>query len=200
MKIEESPDVKKLAQEIISEWHKPLADLKIAYFFRAKAGKSGDKVVAGKCIRVDDRNWLLHGYDILIEIAKDVWSKAKPDFRRAIVDHELTHIYAELDAAGKIVRDADGRAQVALRERDVQEFAGILRRHGAYTDDLIRFLDAFQRRCEEQQELDLDDQEAEKDADATKVMISSPGMGSVETTVGAIHKAAKPARRHEATT
>lgn len=135
-----------LGLQIIKAYRPKLEHLKICYMFRPEASISGDKTVAGRCIRVDDRHWAIHHYDFLIEIALDVWSQANDDFKRALMDHELGHIGMELTEEGGPIRDeSTGRLKVRCKMHDIEEFEDVLERHGAYHKKLREFLDAFAR-------------------------------------------------------
>jgi len=144
---EESGNLKTLANVLVGKHHPALKSLKIAYEFREEAAVSNGKVIAGKCIRVDDRNWILHGYDIIIEIARDVWDEATSQFQIAVLDHELTHIGVRIEETGEEQRDPKtDRIKTFIRLHDIEEFSSVLERYGEYHADLRAFLEAFARR------------------------------------------------------
>ena len=152
-KYEESINLRNLAENLIKEHHENLKVLKIAYEFRDEAAISNGKVVAGKCIRVDDRNLTLHGYDVIIELAKDVWSEATNKYQTAIMDHELSHIGIRFEEDGEPSRDpSSNRIKVFLRHHDIEEFAAVLERYGDYHADLREFLKAFERSKNKEEE------------------------------------------------
>ncbi len=62
----------------------------------------------------------------LMEIAWDTWQALSGPQRIALVDHELTHIGQDGEIVG----------------HDVEEFAEIIGRHGAWKPDLTAFLEA----------------------------------------------------------
>ena len=136
-----------LGHEIIAAHRPHLADLKICYMFRDEAAVSEGRVVTGMCARADDRNWTVHGNDMIIEIARDVWNEApSDDFRRAIMDHELGHVGVRLDSDGSLMVDGKtGRAKTFCRKHDIEEFEDVLERHGAYHFALRKFLVAYGR-------------------------------------------------------
>lgn len=143
-------ELEAVAQPILEKSHSYLKMIKIAYMFREEGAVSEGKVVAGMAVKVDDRNWTLHKYDALIEIAKDVWAEASDNFRNALMDHELSHIRIRFDDQGSIVMDEKtNRIKVFLARHDIEEFEGVLTRHGAYHKDLRSFLNAFIQRKEE---------------------------------------------------
>lgn len=73
--------------------------------------------------------------DYIIEIVIDLWNGHTPPDQERILDHELCH------ALG---RDEKGRYRIR-RRHDVEEFDDILRRHGAWTPQLERFVGIAQQ-------------------------------------------------------
>ena len=145
-KYSESTDLKNLADTLLDKHHSALKVLKICYEYRDEASVSNGKVIAGRCCRVDDRIYVIHGYDVIIEIAKDVWDEATDNFRVAILDHELSHIGIRFEEDGNPSRDpSSDRIKVYLKHHDIEEFADVLERYGAYHAALRSFIDAFAR-------------------------------------------------------
>lgn len=150
---EESVNLKNLGEALIEKHHPGLAHIKIAYEFRDEATISNGKVIAGRCIRVDDRNLILHDNDVIIEIAKDVWSEATDNFQTAIMDHELSHIGIRFEEDGEPARDPkSNRIKIYLEHHDIEEFADVLERYGDYHVALRDFLKAFERNKKNQAE------------------------------------------------
>lgn len=139
-------DLEALGTEIIHSTRPYLGHVKIAYMFRPEAAVSDDKVIAGMCIRVDDRNRVIHDQDFIIEIAKDVWEDATQEFRRALMDHELGHAGIRMDENGDVIYDEKtNRPKTYIKKHDIEEFEDVLERHGAYHKALRQFLEAFAR-------------------------------------------------------
>jgi len=132
-----------LGNAIIAANRPGLVDAKICYMFREKASITRDKVIAGRCIRVDDRNYSIHKYDFLIEIAMDLWQEANDDFKKALMDHELGHAGIVRDENGELELDDKGRIRTYVNLHDIEEFSDVLARHGAYHEALRQFLQAF---------------------------------------------------------
>lgn len=131
--------------------HENLKMLKIGYMFRDEAPVSDGRCTAGMAIHVDDRNWAIHKLDALIEISRDIWEAASPQFREALMDHELSHLQVVMEEEGTPAMDeGTGRLRTRIRKHDIEEFASVLKRHGAYHENLRDFLDAFAKRKEEQ--------------------------------------------------
>lgn len=137
-------ELEELAAQVIKERRPELSMLSICYLFRGEAAVSNDKVVAGMCIKVDDRNWTIHKHDFLIEIAKDVWDEASDLFRDAIMDHELGHCGIRMEGPNEPrIDEKTGRLRVYIIPHDIEEFADVLERHGDYHAALREFLNSF---------------------------------------------------------
>jgi hypothetical protein len=142
-----SGELTELGTQVLKEFHPGLEPLSIMYLFRPEAVVTDGKVVAGCVVRIDDRNWSMHQIDAFVEIAKDVWDEASPDFRRALMDHELSHIEIKRTGDGEVVRDRkSNRILYSLKRHDIEEFTGVLKRHGDYHEALRQFLEAFAQR------------------------------------------------------
>lgn len=142
-----APEVETIAKEIIQKHRPYLGHVKITYMFRPEGSVTDDKVIAGMCVRVDDRNRSVHDYDFIIEIAKDVWDEAPTEeFKTALVDHELGHAGIRMDEEGDVRYDEKtNRPKTYIKKHDIEEFEDVLDRHGAYHKALRNFLDAFAR-------------------------------------------------------
>lgn len=90
-------------------------------------------------------------FDYVIVLNKEVWED--PEFSRekklALLDHEMCHTAPALDADGDKVRDTKGRLCWRVRGHDIEEFRGIVERHGTYKRDLEMFAQALLRRKKE---------------------------------------------------
>jgi len=147
MKFTQDKELKNLADAIIEEHRPNLRMLSICFLFRDVATVTDGKTIVGRCVRVDDRNWSVHKKDVIIEIGKDIWDEASPDFQKAIMDHELGHIGLELDEDGTVVMDEKTlRIKIRLHRHDIEEFEDVLARHGAYHKDLRSFLNTWAQR------------------------------------------------------
>lgn len=157
-----------LATDIIKTDRPYLGVVKITYMFRPEAAMSDGKVTAGMCIRVDDRNWAVHKHDFIIEIAYDVWTEATPEFRRALMDHELGHVGIRFEEDGHAKEDEKtGRIRTYCKHHDIEEFEDVLERHGPYHKSLRSFLIAFAKhkinKKKEAEAAQKRDQETEKE-------------------------------------
>lgn len=120
---------------VVIKEHRPgLAIAAICYMFRAEAAITDDKVIAGMCVRVDDRNYTIHSFDFVIEIARDLWEEATDQFRTALIDHELGHVGIRYDEDGEPIRDPNtDRLKTYTKRHDIEEFEDVLERHGHTT-------------------------------------------------------------------
>jgi hypothetical protein len=133
-------DVKAIAESLIEEFHPHIGDLTVLYVFRSEHSEENGKVVLGKARKVSGLNaylaWrhLVEDEDregapvssfYVVEIAADTWLALTGPQRIALVDHELSHI------------GADG-----LVSHDVEEFRGVIERHGLWRPALEEFIEA----------------------------------------------------------
>jgi hypothetical protein len=133
-------EVKAIAETLIADFHQHIGDLTVLYVFRSEHAEENGKVVLGKARKVSGLNaylaWrhLVEGSDregapvssfYVVEIAADAWAALTGPQRLALVDHELSHI------------GADG-----LISHDVEEFRGVIERHGLWRPALEEFIEA----------------------------------------------------------
>ncbi|HEY7030075.1 MAG TPA: putative metallopeptidase [Thermomicrobiales bacterium] len=144
-------EVEKIATDLIRKvpQHKPLADVRVEYVFRAEATRSKGKLVLGKARLVSGLNAFLAGQIdgafFVVEVARNTWDRLTPSQRRALVDHELMHFIVD--------EDADGNYRLALRGHDLEEFADVIKRHGFWRSEVAVFSDVVA----EQMSLALDE-------------------------------------------
>lgn len=119
---EASQEVINIAQDLVEQHHKHLQDVRIGFVFRSEAQVLKGRAVLGKCSNVSDKMKPLLDLDFLIWIAKDEYKKMDEERRRALIDHELSHIGIDL----------------TLQGHDVEEFHAIIERYGLWTYDLMK--------------------------------------------------------------
>lgn len=124
--------VEAVAQQLIPLYHPELATARIRYIYVDKASAKNGKPVAGKVRRISGSLEYLLDTDFLVEVALDQWNEKTDTQRQALVDHLLERCTGEED-------DKTGDMKWTTREPDVAEFTAILRRHGAWNDDLAGF-------------------------------------------------------------
>ncbi len=126
--------VENLANSLIGTHHPELATATIRYIFKEKASSKGGKVVLGTVKKMSDLQKFLieNNPDFLMEIPLDAWNEMDAAKRTALVDHLLERCTGEED-------EQTSEMKWKTREPDVHEFSSILRRHGAWTEDLSNF-------------------------------------------------------------
>lgn len=134
-------EVREIATKYINEYHSHLANAPIEYLFNAKTVLKKGKEVLGEIKLVTGLNAFLITRDyaepqeqiFVMIISKSAWDLLadKPQYREAIVDHELQHANRDLDTGA-----------LSLLPHDIEEFNDIVRRHGAWKQDIANFLKA----------------------------------------------------------
>lgn len=134
-----APEVEQVAKPIIASHYPDLAGVDIVYVFRDKAKKHGDKIVEGTCMVKQGLDAMLafglnSSADVqffVIEIAKDLWDDAPPDYREYLVDHELAHTRVER---------SNGARKLSTVTHDIEEFGAVIQRHGIMSPEHSKFL------------------------------------------------------------
>jgi hypothetical protein len=130
--------VEELATKLIAPYHPELATARIKYIWIETAGMKSGRPVLGKVRKVSGAFEYLLELDFMVEIALDKYNELTPTQRTALVDHLLERCYGEEN-------EKDGTMAWKVREPDVQEFASILQRHGAWNEELNGFVSIAQR-------------------------------------------------------
>lgn len=135
-----APEIEAIAVDIISDVdeYSALANVEVRYVWRDPAATSKGRVVLGKARKITGLNAVLasaHDPDLglfVIEIAEDTWLHLTLDQQRALVDHELAHLYVGFD-------DETGEMVLSIVGHDVEEFHSVVRRHGTWRPELRDF-------------------------------------------------------------
>lgn len=129
-----------MAREIIALHHDHLAHAAIAWMWHStgnpeKPWASKGRVIFGKARKATAFESAINGepLDFVIELNWDIWGRLPPEKQRALIDHELSHCGFELDE--------DGAVNYTMRPHDIEEFSGVLARHGAWTVDLEQMIE-----------------------------------------------------------
>lgn len=127
-----------IGKRLIKEHHTHLLGVRVEYVFRDKAAKSKGKVKLGTARKMGGLNaWLATDVDeratepeefFVIELAEDEWADLTDQQRVALVDHELSHCWAEVDDDGEVV--------LAVKTHDLEEFVDVVRRHGLWRPEV----------------------------------------------------------------
>lgn len=144
-----APAVERIARELIAKEHSHLSDIDITYLFVDPPAKSKGAMVMGSArivsglaayliarpgLTAEIADMGVDGTDysiFVIEIAEIVWSHLEEWQRRALVDHELSHCWAGENERGEF--------KLATRGHDVEEFQGVIARHGMWKPELKDF-------------------------------------------------------------
>lgn len=95
-------------------------------------------------VKVDDRNHIYSGKDVIIEVARDIWDRLDDDLREVLVSHELCHIGVELDDKGATVLTPNGRPKVFLKHHDVEEFSAVIENFGDTYKEFRKVVEAME--------------------------------------------------------
>jgi len=126
--------VQLLANSLIAQFHPHLATARVRYVYREKAAKRGSRLVPGAVRKLGGALEYLLEADFLVEVALDVWNTQDENQRRAIIDHLLSQCKGEED-------EKTGDMKWGKRHPDVQEYAEVLHRNGAWHPDLANFVE-----------------------------------------------------------
>ncbi len=139
-KWERRPDVEKVVEHCVQRWHGHLATANIVALARPKPGKKDGREIWASIKIASPKEQILYsdhgeGIDYILVVAKSVWFRLPNEKRIALVDHELCH------AAGF---DFESE-KWTVRGHDVEEFARVIERHGAWTESVRAFIEVAQR-------------------------------------------------------
>lgn len=129
-----APEVGEIASELIPQYHAHLKGLRIDYAFRSDWWKSKGKLVYGKAMLITGHNaYLATRHDqrppdkfFFVAICGVYWLGMSESERRALVDHELCHCWAE-------------HGELSILPHDVEEFRSVIERHGLWSPDVRSF-------------------------------------------------------------
>jgi hypothetical protein len=122
------------------------ARIAMAWRIRNKADPDGH-IVLGKCVKVSDLNKEFADFDFIIVLNKEYWLEFDDKQKLALVDHELCHAAPKVsDETGEHIHDERGRKVWRIAKHDLEEFLGIVRRHGCWKRDLERFAEAIEKK------------------------------------------------------
>lgn len=80
--------------------------------------------------------------DFLIILDRAYWLDSPPIAREILVYHELKHCTQKVDGFGTPRFHRDGTPMWGLIGHDVEEFSATVRRYGAYSDEIQKFIEA----------------------------------------------------------
>ena len=109
------------------------------YLFVSEASKKGGHELLGRVRKISGLMQHVVDKDFLIEIPSPKWNELASEARTALVDHLLERCMGEEDDKNA------NQMKWSLREPEVQEFASILDRHGAWHPGLAGFVAVSKR-------------------------------------------------------
>jgi hypothetical protein len=124
--------------------HRDLRNARIvpAWMIGQKADKDG-RVKLGAMKKASELDRQLHGHDAILLLNQEHWRVLSEAQRRALVDHELCHLAPSLNSNTLEQNyDAHGLPLYRIRKHDIEEFRGVVDRHGLWKNDLVNFVQA----------------------------------------------------------
>lgn len=134
----DAPDVQAMAVRLIDDHHSHLAEARIKYLFRDGPWLKLKKETWGTAEKVTGKYGYLTGFDFIITINQEIWFsniRYKPEAMEALVDHELQHCCRDED-------EKTGDPIWYIQGHDVEDFVSVIRRHGLWSDALVKMHNA----------------------------------------------------------
>lgn len=139
-------DMYALMNRLISdiEDHSHLTNARIALAWHKDVKPNVDGwIMLGKAKKASDLDRELAPWDFVIVLNQEFWQKAKPEQRKALLDHELCHCEVERGSDDEPKRDEKDRVCYRIRKHDIEEFKGVVERNGIWKRDLESFAKAL---------------------------------------------------------
>lgn len=135
----EAPAIETIA-DMLRERHNLPEGITFAYRWKRKGGKSADKAVLGKCVKLSGPAKHFAGVQFLIWLAADHCRDLKLDQGQYVnrIYHELLHAGVEID------EDTFDETPI-VRGHDFEEFAAVVRDYGLWNDDQRDFAAVFEQ-------------------------------------------------------
>ena len=118
-----------LKVELLNDFHSDLRNAEIKCLFYDKPKKRSGKVILGTAEVVSAKYNYLTGIDFIISIFKETWDIMAEEQRKALLDHEMTHMF--------VGEDKEGNPVYKIVPHDIEDFAEILNRYGVDWADNI---------------------------------------------------------------
>jgi hypothetical protein len=100
------------------------------------------RITLGKCKKASDLDRELAAVDFVILLSKSWWQNLETTYeqRKALLDHELCHATVKLNPR-TLEPEYDERGRKVWRtvKHEIEEFEGVVARHGIWKKDLERF-------------------------------------------------------------
>lgn len=145
-----APEARQIAVPIMEEHHPHLLGVRVCFLFMDKTPKSKGKEVWGRAKKISGLPaFLALGPETLpgfyldqpldffvIEISEEIWEGLTTKGRKALVDHELSHLEIVEDES----EDGIVSVNLAVVGHDVAEFSAVLMRHGLWNESVEHFV------------------------------------------------------------
>lgn len=131
---EASSSVIKFAENLIENFHPILKEARIAFVFREKAQKQGERYILGQCTKVPEKFQPYLEYDYIIWLSEEDYAEMDDLRREALIDHELCHC-----------KFSGQTGTWGIRPHDIQEFSDVIERHGIWSPDIRRIKSAIEK-------------------------------------------------------
>jgi hypothetical protein len=140
-----SEEIRSIINQVMHESHKELVDagVTVEAILRTKFDKNDEEIPSLKChgasayatVKVVKRKQRTYtDHDAQIEIDHPVWKTLGGPQKKALIDHELTHLIVKYDKESKPKRDDLDRPIIGMRPDDftLTGFLEIVERHGIH--------------------------------------------------------------------
>jgi hypothetical protein len=139
-----APEVRRLVTRLIAAEHTRLDDQKVVVVFRSEAATRNGRQVLGAAKKVSGLGAFLAQVDddeapdeqapfFVLVVGLDSWRLLKEEQREALIDHLLS-------CCG--VEESENGTRLFIAGPEAAEFAGVMKRHGAWRDELEGLLKA----------------------------------------------------------
>lgn len=131
------PDPYRFLDAMVGDTHDDLAGAKIAiaWMHDVKPDRDGH-LVLGKAKKATDLDREFREFDLVILLNAAAWKSLSEEQRFALMDHELCHCTVALDKNDNPILDERERKCYRMRKHEIEEFHGVVKRHGLYTHTL----------------------------------------------------------------
>lgn len=139
--IEKAPQsIIDLFDEVRREYHPELLAADFIILTRSPAAQKGGKAVLGSMKKASAEAQGLAGQkaDYILTVSLDDWNIFRDRQRRALLDHELSHCQGKEDKE-------TGAIKWGLVGHDIQEFSAVLKRWGAWSEDIVQVVETLQQ-------------------------------------------------------
>lgn len=129
--------------DLIFDTHDDLGKAKIAivWMLDVKADRDG-RLKLGNASKATDLDKEITGgvFDLVIKLNAAAWKAFDAKQKRAVMDHYLCRFAVATDKNDEPIKDERDRQCYRMRQPDIVEFTGVVKRHGLYLNELSTFV------------------------------------------------------------